>query len=48
MELAEAADLEWVRAERVRLRARRSLLSHMAVWAQSVVYKVTRAWERPR
>ena len=41
-------DLEWVRAERVRMRARRSLLSHLGVWAQGIVYKVVRTWERPR
>ena len=48
LDLAEAADLEWVRAERVRIRARRSLLSHMGVWSQAIVYKVLRTWERPR
>ncbi len=46
--LADKADLEWVRAERVRMRARRSLISHFGVWLQRMVWKVVRAWERPR
>ena len=45
--LAEQADMEWVRAERVRMRARRSVFAHLGVWAQSIIYKVVRAWERP-
>lgn len=48
LELAENADLEWVRNERVQMRARRSLVAHSGVWAQRIIWKVVRAWERPR
>ncbi len=48
LELADKADLEWVRAERIAMRARRSLIAHFGVWAQRIVWKVVRAWERPR
>jgi len=48
LELADQADLEWVRAERICMRARRSLFGLAGVWAQRIVWKVVRTWERPR
>lgn len=47
-DLANKADLEWVRSERIAMRARRSVMAHISVWAQQIVWKVVRAWERPR
>ena len=46
--LADKADMEWVRSERVQMRARRSVIAHFGVWTQRIVWKVVRAWERPR
>lgn len=48
LELADKADMEWVRAERVQMRARRSVFAYFGVWAQGIIWKVVRAWERPR
>jgi|CXWL01.1.fsa_nt_gi hypothetical protein len=48
LDLADKADIEWVRAERIQMRARRSVFAHFGVWAQRIVWKVVRAWERPR
>ena len=48
LSLADQADLEWVRAERISMRARRSLFGLAGVWAQRIVWKVVRTWERPR
>lgn len=48
LELADKADLEWVRTERIQMRARRSLMGMAGVWAQRIVWKVVRTWERPR
>lgn len=48
LRLADDADLSWVRAERVRMRARRSVIAHASLWFQKVVYGVVRSWERPR
>ncbi len=46
--LADKADLEWVRAERIQMRARRSVFAHFGVWAQRIIWKVVRTWDRPR
>ena len=46
--LADKADLEWVRVERIQMRARRSVFAHLGVWAQRFVWKVVRMWDRPR
>lgn len=48
LDLADKADLEWVRAERIHMRARRSVFALFGVWAQRIVWKVVRAWDRPR
>lgn len=48
LDLADKADLEWVRFERVQMRARRSVFAHFGVWAQRIIWKVVRVWERPR
>jgi len=48
LDLADKADLEWVRNERIAMRARRSIFAHVGVWAQRIVWRVVRAWERPR
>ena len=46
--LADKADIEWVRTERIQMRARRSVIAHLGVWAQQIVWKVVRVWDRPR
>lgn len=48
LDLADKADLEWVQGERIAMRARRSIFAHIGVWAQRLVWRVVRAWERPR
>lgn len=43
LKLADEADLEWVRAERFRMRARRSFIARMAMCVQRIAYGVVRS-----
>jgi hypothetical protein len=48
LNLADPADIEWVRRERIQMRSRSSLLGLVGTWAQRFVWRVVRTWERPR